>query len=400
MMRFQTGAFSTSQFRWFFAGRATSMFGSAMTPIALAFAVLQTPNGEQLLGYVLAAEIVPHLLMVLIGGSVADRYRRDILILISNVGSGLSQTGIAVLVLTHSDPYLIFPFAALNGVLVAFTSPAMRGIIPEIVDSQNINQANSLLATARSSAKIVGPTAAGVLVATVGGGWGILFDAVSFFAAAVCLTRVKIPSHPAASETSLVEEMREGWSYFSRHQFIWLITAAFAVMNAIQMGVWQVLGPIIAKQSFGASGWGLTISLKSVGLFAASVVMLRVQLRRPLRDGMIAVALSGIPMVVLGGGYPLPYLIAAAAVAGAGSTISTITWDTSLQLTVPRDMLSRVCAFDDFGSYMAIPIGEILAVPIAKTFGYHTVAMVGGIIFTIVALVPLFNRLVRQMSPN
>ena len=76
----------------------------------------------------------------------------------------------------------------------------MRGIIPDIVDSKDIKQANSLLNTSRSAAKIVGPTVAGVLVATVGGGWGIAIDAASFFIAAVCLTRVRIPSHSSVTE--------------------------------------------------------------------------------------------------------------------------------------------------------------------------------------------------------
>ena len=171
-------------------------------------------------------------------------------------------------------------------------------------------------------------------------------------------------------------------------------------MNAVQMGVWQVLGPIIAKNTFGSAGWGLTLSIKAVGLLIASLAMLRFQLRRPLRDCMIAVAVCGIPMIVLGQGYALPYLIIAAALAGAGSTISGIAWDTSLQRAVPKDKLSRVCAIDDFGAYCTIPIGEILAVPLAEIFGCHTVTTVGGIVFIVAAILPLSERLVRQMTPE
>ena len=305
-----------------------------MTPVALAFAVLQARQGQQLLGYILAAEILPHVLMLLMGGSMADRHRRERLLLFCNFGSGLSQTGIALIVLFGANPYWIFPFAIVNGVLGAFTSPAMRGIIPEIVDSKDIKQANTLLNTSRSAAKIVGPTVAGVLVATVGGGWGIAMDAVSFFIAAACLARVRIPSGPSSTYSSLLQQMREGWSYFRRRRWIWSITGAFALMNAVQMGVWQVLGPIIAKNTFGSAGWGLTLSIKSVGLFIASLAMLKYQLRRPLRDSMIAVAVSGVPMIVLGQGHALLYLIIAAALAGAGSTISSIGWDTTLQQAV------------------------------------------------------------------
>jgi MFS family permease len=396
--KFKTGALSSSQFRWFYLGRTVSLFGSAMTPVALAFAVLQVRQGQHLLGYILASEILPNVLMLLVGGSIADRYRRDRLIQLGNLGSGLSQAGIAAIVLTGVNPYCIFPLAIVNGVLGAFTSPATRGIIPEIVDSRDIKQANSLLNTSSSAAKIVGPTVTGILVATLGGGWGIAIDAASFFIAFVCMTRVHIPVHPFVGDNSLLQNMREGWSYFKRRRWIWSMTGAFALMNAVQMGVWQVLGPIIAKNTFGSTGWGLALGVKAVGLFIASLVMLKFQLRRPLRDGLIAVTTGGIPLIVLGQGYALPYLVIAAVLAGAGSTIVGIAWDTSLQQAVPQDKLSRVCAFDDFGAFITIPIGVLLAVPLADIFGYHAVATIGGIVFIVFALLPLSERLVRRMT--
>ncbi|MHB1956891.1 MAG: MFS transporter [Sulfobacillus sp.] len=395
---FTTGAFTRSQFRWFYLGRTISLFGSGMTPVALAFAVLQARHGQQLLGYILAAELVPNVLMVLIGGSVADRYRRDQLIQWASWGSGLSQAGIAAIVLTGVSPYWIFPLAVMNGILGAFTAPAVRGIVPEIVDQADIKQANALLNTSRSVARIMGPAAAGILVATLGGGWGIALDALSFFAAAPCMAQVRIPSHPVARANSLVHQMRQGWEYFRRRRWIWSITGAWSLMNAVQMGAWQVLGPIIAQHTFGSAGWGLTLSVKAIGLLVASVMMLRFQFSRPLRDGMVAAAAIGIPMVVLGQGLALPYLMAAAVVAGIGSTVSGIAWDTSLQQGVPQDKLSRVMALDDFGAYVAIPLGEILAVPAANLFGFHMVETMAGLVFMVAALAPLSLRLVRQMT--
>jgi len=143
----QSGPLSGSQFRWYFGGQAVSLLGSAMTPLALAFAVLQVRGGEHLLGYILAAELVPEVLLVLIGGGIADRYRRDMLIRLANLGAGVSQAGVAAVVLTGLNPYWIFPMAAVNGALQAFTSPAMRGIIPQIVTTDEISRANSILAT-------------------------------------------------------------------------------------------------------------------------------------------------------------------------------------------------------------------------------------------------------------
>ncbi|WDL98334.1 MFS transporter [Alicyclobacillus sp. ALC3] len=389
-----TGALSGARFRWFYLGRTVSLFGSGMTPVALAFAVLQVQHGQQLLGYVLAAEILPEVIMVLMGGSVADRYRRDRLLVLSSVGSGLSQSGIAVIVVLRLDPYWILPLAVVNGVLGAFTSPAMRGIIPELVERSDIKQANALLNASRSAAKMLGPTVAGVLVASIGGGFGIAVDAASFFIAAGCLARLDIPSHPTASRESLIQQMRAGWSYFRRQRWIWTVTLSFALMNFVQMGVWRVLGPLIAERSFGASGWGLTLGVQAVGLLLASLVMLKLTLRHPLRDSLLAIAFSGLPMVTLGLQHPLPWLAWAALLAGAGSAVSGIAWDSTLQQRVPHELLSRVCAFDDFGSYIAIPAGVMLAVPVANSVGVHAVAAFGGVLFIAIALLPLFVRAV------
>jgi MFS family permease len=394
----RSGPLRSPQFRWYYTGQTTSSFGSAMTPVALAFAVLQVNNGEHLLGFVLAAEIIPNVLFVLIGGSMADRYRRDTLIRLANLGAGVSQAGVAAVVLTGASPYLIFPLAVVNGVLGAFTSPAMRGIIPEIVPRADLRQANSLMSTSRSAAKIVGPTVAGILVATVGGGWGIGIDAASYLIAALCMTRVTVPSKPTVRSESLISQMREGWSYFRRRRWIWTVTAACTLMNLVQMGVWQVLGPIIAHNTFGSAQWGLTMTVKAVGVLIASLVMLRFAFRRPVRDGLICAAAAGVPMIILGQAWAVPYLMVAAGVAGFGATAFGVAWDTSLQQGVPEGKLSRVCAWDNFGSYIAIPVGQLAVIPLADVFGFDAVATVGGISFVVVALLPLLVRGVRRMT--
>lgn len=393
-----TGVLARLQFRWYFVGHTVSLFGSGMTPVALAFAILQARHGQALLGYIMAAEILPNVIVLLIGGSVADRYRRDRLIQWASVGAGCTQAGIAAIVLTGANPYGMFPLAVMNGIIGAFTAPATRGIIPQLVARDDISRANAYISASRSTAKIVGPAAAGVLAATVGGGWAIALDALSFFLAAACLAHVRTPSHPAASQESLIRQMREGWAYFVRQPWIWSITAAFTVMNPVEMGAWRVLGPLIASRTFGAAGWGLVLSLQAVGLLIASLGMLRIHFARPLQAAMTAAALVGLPMVVLGLKLGLPALMVAAVVAGMGSTVSGIAWNTALQQGIPQDKLSRVMAFDNFGSFVAIPIGLVLAIPVADRWGQTTVETVGGLVWMIVAALPLTWHGVRQMT--
>ncbi|PSR20770.1 MAG: MFS transporter [Sulfobacillus acidophilus] len=392
-----TGTLAQSPFLWFYAGRTISLFGSGMTPVALAFAILSTRHGQALLGPIMAAEILPNIIMLLIGGSVADRYRRDRLMQAGSIGAGLTQAGIAAIVLTRANPYALFPLAILNGVLAAFTAPATRGILPQLIDPEDIAQANAYLNASRSAAKILGPAASGVLAATVGGGWAIALDALSFFLASACFCRISTPSHPT-SPNSLLRQIQEGWTYFIRQPWIWPITAAFAVMNLVQMGAWRVLGPIIALRTFGAAGWGLVLSLQAVGLLLGSLGILRIHVTRPLMATMTAATLVGLPMLALGLKAGLLVLMLAAIASGIGSAISTVTWNSTLQQGVPPRKMSQVMAIDDLGSFAAIPIGLVLALPLAHRVGLTDVETIGGLIWITAAMLPLAQRHVREMT--
>jgi hypothetical protein len=348
----------------------------------------------------MAAEILPNVLMLLIGGTLADRYRRDRLLQMASLGSGACQAGIAAIVLTGSSPYWMFPLAVTSGVIAAVAAPANRGILPELVDKEAVQQANAYLSTSRSAAKLVGPAVAGILAATLRGGWAIALDAVSFFVAAAFLFQVQTASCSPASPEGLITQLRAGWAYFRRRRWIWSVTAAFTLINPVQMAAWRVLGPIIAEHTFGAADWGLTLSAQAVGLLAASLVMLRLRPSRPLAVAVASASAVGLPMVALGQKLALGWLMTAALIAGCGSEVSGIAWTTSLQQAVPGDRLSRVMAFDDFGSFATIPLGLALAIPAANWLGLSTVETLGGLVWMVGALLPLGVREVRHMKPE
>lgn len=394
------GSLRYSPFRRFFFARSILLFGNAMTPVALAFAVLQAPHGQRLLGDILAGELLAHIIMLLIGGHLADRYRRDRILLWTTLGFGLSQLCIAIIVLTGTNSTWILPWAIIQGILTAFSEPALRGIVPEMVDTAHLQHANALLSTARGFARIVGPAAAGFLVATWGGGWAIAVNAFSSFVASLLIIRIHIPRAWKSTAPSIVHEMRQGWVYFRESQWIWPITLAWAFLNALQMGAWQVLGPIIAQQSFRSTGWGLILSFKAAGILIAGLVLTRLRFSHPLRTTMLTAAVGGLPMIILGLEQSVPSLLTAAMVAGLGLGISTTLWDSALQQGVPRDKISRIMAFDDMGAFVFIPLAEIISVPIAHTFGLYTVERTAGFLFLITALAPITCHGVRTMTTH
>ncbi|MFJ9245380.1 MFS transporter [Streptomyces sp. NPDC101776] len=392
----------SAAFRWFLAGQSISMAGSAMAPVALAFGVLEATGSASWLSAVTTAALVPMLAALLLGGGIADRYRRDTVLRLTSLGAGLTQAGVALVLLTHQHPAYLLPLSGLNGIFQGLTRPALRGIVANLAAGRGIQRASSLLASARNAAQILGPTAAGLLTASVGGGWAIAADAVSFLLAAACFARVSLPDRLPRTEgdPTMLGELREGWSYFSSQPWIWTVTPAFAVFNALNRGVFQILGPVIANGTIGAGGWGLVLSARGVGALTAGVVMVKVTVRRPMGPALASMSLGALPLILLGVGANTLWLAAAAFVAGVVAEFFTVVWETVHNTHIPERLLSRVGAHDEFWSFVPVPVGQLSTPFLAAAFGTATVAVTGGGVAAVAMLLPLLVAALRRIEIN
>src|SRR3954453_592318 len=195
---------------------------------------------------------------------------------------------------------------------------------------------------ARGGLAVLGPPLGALLVVTVGSGWALAFDALTWLVAAVLLTAIKIPPRPAATErTSTWSELREGWSLFTGTTWLWAVVLGFGVLNAIHSGAWATLGPALAKDTIGKQGWGLVLSADSLGLIAMTLLLLRVNLKRPLLAGMLGCSLMGVPMVILGVAPHLGLLLVLTFIAGAGIELFNMGWNLAMQENIDERMLSR-----------------------------------------------------------
>ena len=376
-----------------------SLLGSSMAPVALAFAVLDASGSASDLGVVLVARMVPLLGFLLIGGATADRFSRRTVLVIANLGSALTQGSVAALLLTGH--YSLFPVAALellNGVLTAFTTPALRGVVPELVDNSQLQQANSLLSSARNITKILGPSSSGVLVALIGSGPSIAFDAATYLVAAGCLARLPHTTSVMASRSvSVLTDIRDGWNIFRGTPWIWAVTLPFCLVNLVQTGTWQILGPELTKQLSNEATWGLVLGARGLGLLVMGAIMYRLTVKHLLRFGLLLSALGALPFLALGAHQQAVWLIVAAFIAGLGISALGISWDTSLQEHVPAHALSRVSSLDNLLSYLSIPIGQLSVGPLAQAFGGFQVITIAGISYVAAVLIPLTSVAVRQL---
>lgn len=373
-----------------------------MAPVALAFGVLEVTDSATWLSAVISAGLVPMVAALLFGGSLADRYRRHTVLRITSLGAGFTQACVAVVLLTHQHPAYLLPLSALNGVFQGLTKPAMRGIVANLAAGRGIQRASSLMGSVRNTTGILGPTVAGLLTASVGGGWAIAADAVSFLVAAACFARISLPDLPprAADDPTMLGAMQEGWSYFRSQPWIWTVTAAFAVNNGLNMGVWQILGPVIANDTIGSEGWGVVQSARGVGALLASVVMVKLTVRRPMGAAMASMSLAAVPLILLGAGVHIAWLAASTFVAGVAAEFFTVVWVTVNNTHIPERLLSRVGAHDEFWSFVPTPLGQLSAPLLAASFGAAAVAMTGGAVAAAAMFVPLLLPSLRRIEIN
>jgi MFS family permease len=388
-------------FAWYFAARFVNTAGSAMAGVAIAFAILDINDSASALGQVLAARTIPMVVFLLWGGVIADRVSRALIMQVSNHLSALTQGAVAFLVLTgHAELWMIIILEAVNGTMSAVSFPAMASVVPQLVPREDLQPANVLLSMSRGALAIIGPSVAAVLVVTVGPGWALAIDAFSWFAAAILISQVRLPPRvrdDGAAAPSMLKELREGWNVFTGIRWLWIVVTAFGLLNAIQIGALFTLGPALAKHTIGADGWGYSLSAESLGLLVMTAILLKVRVRYPLRAGMLGMSLLSAPILILGVNPSVLPLVVAMFIAGAGSETFNIGWNLAMQENIDDSVLSRAYSYDALGSFVAIPVGQLIYGPLGDAFGYRNVLVVSGIVYAATCAVTLASRSVRDL---
>jgi len=385
-------------FRLLLAGRLADNLAHAIAPIALAFAVLDLGGTPSQLGLVLACRAVPTVLLILFGGVIADRLPRHLVLVVANLVGAATQALVAVLVLTGSaEIWMLGAIEVVNGSASAFLFPAASGLTPQTVPPGQLQPANALLRLMHNGAFITGAAGAGLLVATAGPGWAFAIDALLYLAGAVLLYRLPI-SHAARLErTSTLTDLRTGWTEFSSRTWLWVVVLVFAFVNAAHSASVQTLGPVVADETIGRVSWGLVLAAMAVGMLVGGVVALRSRWSRPLFVGMAAVLLEA-PVILLLGLHPHALTLAVAGfLAGVGLETFSVAWDVSMQTNIPQDRLSRVYAYDWFGSLVFIPVGQILAGPVSGQVGVRPTIVGCGVLTVAGVLVALCVPSVRNL---
>jgi MFS family permease len=397
-MRGRLDALRERPFRLLFLGQAASLLGDGMVPVALAFAVLELTGSATDLGIVLAARTIPFVAFLLAGGVWADRLPRRALMVVADLVRFAAHGTMALLLISDAAAvWSLATLAAVTGTATAFFTPALSGIVPDVVSAARLQQANALRGLAMAVGQIAGPALAGLLVVGVGAGWALAVDAVTFAVSAAFLVRVPMPARAPVEAHPFLADLREGWDDFRSRTWLWASVASASLGNLL-FASYLVLGPLIAIRELGGAGaWALIASAFGVGSLVGGFAMLRIDPPRPMLVATLSVSFFTLPLAALALAVPAGVTALAALVAGAGLFLANNLWETTTQRHVPPERLSRVTSYDWFGSLAMSPVGMLIWGPIGAAVGVHEALWIAFAIQLASILVLISVRDIREL---
>jgi hypothetical protein len=388
---------------------APASYGFSM--VGVSFAVLKATGSPADLSYVLAAQIAPSLVFALLGGVAADRFPPQRVIIAANLMMALGEGTFGVLVLSGHAPLLaMIGLEAVTGTGMAVFYPASQALLPRLVPDVMLQDASAISRLGMNTGQMAGAAAAGLLVAAAGPGWALLTCGIGMTGTVPILLSIRgvrhqpDPSMASISDPgtpSMLRELREGWSEFWSHTWLWVIVAEFCVVMMAWYGAFSVLGPVVAKTHLGGpAAWGAITAADALGLIFGGLVSLRITPRRPmlfvvLTGGAVAISPLSLAMVL-----PLPVICLASFGLGVFVEMMMVVWTVAMTRNIPPGMLARVSSYDILGSVMAMPVGALIAGPLGSAIGVSSAQYAAAGAIIVASALCLIPRDIRTMRSN
>jgi MFS family permease len=389
-------------FRLLWAGQTVSQIGDAAFVVALGWRAFTLTGKASSLGIVLMVEALGLVATLLIGGVLADRYSRKLLLIGSDTARAVVIGALAVVDASgHLTFGALIGFVALHGLGSGLFQPAFGGILPLLVDDPSLGSANALVGISRQAAFVVGPAIAGVVYGLAGSSAIFAVDAASFVASAAFVAFARPRVYERGPTEGLRRELTTGLRYVSRVPWLWITIGTFSLVLLIGYAALQVLLPKVVEEEWngGVGAYGLLFTLQGVGMVAGSVVLGQTVPTRRRGALIYSLFVANSAFGALLGLSPW-YAGAAVLQVGRGFCIGfAITlWDTMLMQRVPQQMLSRVISMDWFGSLGLLPAGLGIWAALSGLAAPGTLIAISSALCTAIFLLGLSDRRIRSVQ--
>jgi MFS family permease len=367
----------------FFGGQSISLIGTWMTRIATAWLVYRLTKSSLLLGTVSFAGQIPTFLLAPFAGVLVDRMNRRNVLVWTQVLAMVQSLALAALTLTKViNIHEILALSVFQGVINAFDMPGRQSFMVQMVENRgDLSNAIAINSSMVNLARLVGPSLAGLVIAATNEGWCFLIDGVSYIAviASLLLMRVNVDTLKR-STASMLDQLKEGWTYVSNFTPIRTILLLFAVISLMGMP-FVVLMPVFAAQVLhgGPHTLGFLMGALGVGaLTSALSLVLRKSVRGLLKMIPIAAAVFGAGLIAFGLSHVLWLSLFLMLFTGFGMMQGLTASNTIIQTLVPEDKRGRVMSYYTVAFVGMAPFGSLMAGGLAHAIGApHTVIFSG-----------------------
>jgi len=394
-------AFKYRNYRLFFSGQCVSLIGTWMQTVALSWLIYRLTGSPLMLGIAGFAAQAPSLLLAPFTGPAADRFERRRILLVTQTLSMLPALGLAALTLGGSPkPWQIIALASLLGVINAFDMPARQSFIVQLVEKrEDLANAIALNSSMFNSARLIGPSIAGVCIAAFGEGICFLLNGLSYLGVIAALLAMRLPPAPAAPRRSR-GSFKEGLKYAAGFPPIKYLLLMLAVGSLLGMP-YAVLMPAYVRDILHGGPRTLGFIMASAGVGALTGALRLALLRHPAgleRRIPLFTTVFGLGLVAFS--FSQNFLLSAGLIAltGFGMVSFFASSNTVIQTLVDDDKRGRVMALHSLAFMGMAPLGSLMAGAVASHIGVARTMTLSGL--CVLAATLAFASKLREISAH
>jgi MFS family permease len=370
-------------FALLWSGQSISLVGDGVYIVALALETLRIDNHPLALSLVLAARLLPTVLLLVAGGVIVDRIPRRFAMLASDVTRGAAVAVVAVLVaLGTAQIWELVVMAAIFGAADALFYPAATAVTPEILPAELLTQGSALNHASQTIAQaLIGPALGGLVVAALGYQWAFAIDALSFAVSAGCVLAMRSRPRPEPTGHSALADAREGLRYVRSQRWLWVTIAGAGLANFAAFSPLGLMFTLLIRNVLhqGPLALGLVLAAGGVGGGLTALIVARTgPPRLRMTSTYTGWAISAAGVVALAFAPNVWVAGACSLVITASLMYGNILWNPVMQELVPPELLGRASSVDWLASLSLSPLGLLVSGALAGVIGTRTTMLIGG----------------------
>ncbi|WP_194304279.1 MFS transporter [Chryseobacterium sp. LAM-KRS1] len=396
-------AFKSDNFKYYFAGRSISQFGTWMQRTAIVWLIYSLTHSSFMLGVTVFAEQFPSFLFSFAGGVAADRFNRSTIIRWTQIAAVLQTSLLAVLFLAHHIVvWQILALSVVLGIINAFDVPARQTMISQVVmEESDVPSALSLSSATSSISKVLGPAVAGFVLEHWNVGFCFVLNAIGFMIVIVCFSMMKLPAYEKkTTHKKVLSEFKEGWVYLKNESRIGLVILMLSLMGLLVLP-YDTLIPEVAKITFKGSASTFGYISGFIGLGAVSGTILLASLKRndKLRFYLVlSTAALGLGLILFSQSTNFYWAMLFVVFTGFGSVMQLTSCNIIVQSEAAPHMKGRAISILLTAIFGMLPLGSLVTGYASEHIGSSNTLLIQGILAILIAI--CFYRLFTIPEKN